>query len=268
MRKISADYIYSQEGCFEKNKCIILDDDGKILAIENTSDHDDLIYFSGALVPGFVNTHCHLELSHLKGKIEQKKGLICFIKTLQKFREERFEIVLDAINLAEKQMIENGIVAIGDISNSTHSFVQKTKKNLYYHTFLESFGFLPDRAVEIFEQTKKMGADLTKLDLPFSYVPHAPYSTSKVLMDLIFKNLNVCSIHNQENESENKLFLDGDGAFIDLMQYFGLDTSFWQPTKKSSLQSFVNIIPKEIPFIFVHNTFTNEHDIEELWLQP
>ena len=42
-------------------------------------------------------------------------------------------------------MYENGIVAVGDISNTNITIGIKAKSKLYYHTFVEILGFLPDQ---------------------------------------------------------------------------------------------------------------------------
>jgi hypothetical protein len=49
-------------------------------------------------------------------------------------------------------MIQNGIVAVGDISNNAISFTQKSKNNIAWYTFLEISGFSPQIAQMRFEQ--------------------------------------------------------------------------------------------------------------------
>jgi cytosine/adenosine deaminase-related metal-dependent hydrolase len=101
---------------------------------------------SGALVPGFVNAHCHLELSHLKSKFPEKTGLPQFLSLVTQQRNVPIEIINEAMEMAEKEMITNGIVAVGDISNNSNSFHIKAKRNLYYHTFIELIAFDPAKS--------------------------------------------------------------------------------------------------------------------------
>ena len=87
-----------------------------------------LEFYNGVLIPGFVNAHAHLELSHLKNKLKQKKGLPFFIKELRNLRENISpEEKQKAISKADEEMYREGIVAVGDISNTNDSLLQKTK---------------------------------------------------------------------------------------------------------------------------------------------
>ena len=80
MRKISANYIFPISSKPLKNGILELDDSGKIINIIDTKgdlkESAGLEFYNGILVPGFVNTHSHLELSDLKEKIEEKGNKI------------------------------------------------------------------------------------------------------------------------------------------------------------------------------------------------
>ncbi|MBK7683754.1 MAG: hypothetical protein IPJ26_15360 [Bacteroidetes bacterium] len=51
--------------------CVSVLPDGTIAEIANEFKDDAVL--EGVLVPGFVNTHCHLELSHLKNELTLTK---------------------------------------------------------------------------------------------------------------------------------------------------------------------------------------------------
>ena len=67
MRKISADYIYAMDRPPIKDGVVIVGDDGKIVDVTEKYDHDpaDLEIYRGVIIPGMINTHCHMELSHM-----------------------------------------------------------------------------------------------------------------------------------------------------------------------------------------------------------
>ena len=79
MRYISADYIFPISSPPIPNGIVVIDKNGTIIDIgqSSTIKHQTsaLEKRSGIICPGFINTHCHLELSYLKGSISEKKGM-------------------------------------------------------------------------------------------------------------------------------------------------------------------------------------------------
>ena len=260
MRKISADYIFPVSSPPIKNGVVMVDDNGKILKVIS-SKTEGAEKFSGIIVPGFVNTHCHLELSHLKGKISERKGLAGFISELIPKRGSFSpEEIKSAIESAEKEMISNGIVAVGDISNTEHSFEKKKKENVFYHTFIEIFDLIPEKAEEKISEAKNL---ISKLKSPSSSItPHAPYSVSVKLMERI-DNLRqpFLSIHNQESSLENELFSSGTGPLAELMQKAGVDVDSKRRVQNSLLYILGGLMETK-KVLLVHNTYTSQEDLE------
>ncbi|RYE21855.1 MAG: amidohydrolase, partial [Sphingobacteriaceae bacterium] len=119
MKKFTADYVLTSQNSQIKNGSVIVDDEGKILKVldpevvlsaaeEKAFANLSSEKLSGVICPGFINTHCHLELSHLKGKIPAGKGLIAFIKNVQQHRKADESEVLEAAAKADAEMRENG----------------------------------------------------------------------------------------------------------------------------------------------------------------
>ncbi|HWZ35780.1 MAG TPA: amidohydrolase family protein, partial [Mucilaginibacter sp.] len=224
MKIFKADYVFPVSAYPIKNGYVAVDDQGKIIAVSDQippeAEHFPVEKLSGIITPGFINTHCHVELSHLHGKVQKGGGLVQFIKNLQALRDiGRKEIEAAAIK-ADHDMYENGIVAVGDISNSNVTVPIKANSKIYYHTFVETFGFLPERAGATFEAALQLMSQFKPQSC--SVTPHAPYSVSKELFRLIKKycndhpEKNLISIHNQECEDENKFYRYKQGSFNDL----------------------------------------------------
>ena len=267
MRYLSADFIYPLSDAENIlpliQGSIVLDGEDKIIeTLSYRLDHSDLEIYSGALVPGFINSHTHLELSHLKGRIPEGMGLIDFILTLQKIREEDPNKIQEEIKSALIFMKDSGIMGFGDISNTMDSFQLKRDSPLVSHTFLECFGFIPSRAPMVIEKALDLKGKAEDLGLKNSIVPHSPYSVSKELFDLIRKeDPGIMSIHNQETEAENEFYEEAKGDFLRLYQSFGMDISFFKAYHSNSLQTYYPWLgPRKK--ILVHNTFTNPNDLE------
>lgn len=267
MKSFKADYVYPVCADPVKNGIVTVDDTGKIISItdDNSPPASDTIieHLSGIIVPGFINTHCHTELSHMKDRIAAGGGLISFIKDIMSFRTADQAEVIAAAEAADQQMYDNGIVAVGDISNSSVTASIKSNSKLYYHTFIEILGFLPDRADELFEKALETLEQFKPQ--PTSITAHAPYSVSKELFKLIKKHsdtgTNLLSIHNQECEDENKFYRYKLGGFIDLYKHLGVDIGYFRPQARNSLQSIIPLLTNRQKVLLVHNTCTNLKDI-------
>ena len=264
MKSFRADYVFPIISDPIKNGVVTVNDDGKIISVSTHAQPSVKIeQLSGILCPGFINTHCHTELSHLHGQTQKGTGLVDFIRDVQKLRGSDEAVIADAITQADQQMYDNGIVAVGDISNGASSVPVKTNSKLYYHNFIEIFSFLPERAGAAFESALELQKQFKPMVT--SLVPHAPYSVSKELFKLIKSysdtNNNLLTMHSQECEDENKFYRYKNGKFIELYDGFGIDISYFKPQARNSIQSVIPLLSNQQKILLVHNTCTNLKDI-------
>ena len=289
MHKLRADWIFDGRR-LNASAVLLVEDDGTIAdlllpggetAADGDTEDSDTEYFQGILCPGFINAHCHLELSHMKNMVPKSGGLVDFILQLQRLRNFPEEEVLAAMEQAEKKMLAGGIVAVGDIANSGVSFPLKQKSRLEYHTFLEVFGFDPLKAENILAAALALQAEWA-IDAPApgataapgnrslraGIVPHAPYSVSQALFDLIAKQAAksagpvLLSIHNQESAHEDPFYRDGTGDFKRLYREFGIDLSFYRPYGSRAPAAWLPWLGTSAKKLLVHNTYTTAEDID------
>jgi cytosine/adenosine deaminase-related metal-dependent hydrolase len=266
MKSFRADYVFPIYADPIKDGIVTVDDNGKIISVTDQmpADPSSVEQLKGIICPGFINTHCHVELSHLKDKIPQNGGLVNFIKDVMQYRNADSKVIEAAAIKADNDMYENGIVAVGDISNSNATIALKAKSKIYYHTFVETFSFLPDRAEEVFNNVLALLQEFKPQSC--SITPHAPYSVSKELFKLIKKycdttTRNLISIHNQECDDENKFYRYKLGSFNELYEYLGIDITHFKPQARNSLQSIIPLLTSKQDILMVHNTCTNLKDI-------
>lgn len=260
MRYLSADYIFPLHISPIKEGVLQVSDEGKIINIFGSREdvpEEDIEIFDGILCPGFVNVHCHLELSHLKGLLPQKTGLPDFISKVPEKRNVEIEEIKRAIKDADSKMQKNGIVAVGDISNTNNSFFIKEESKIVYHTFVELFSINKDKAEIVFNEGIALLKNCPK---PNSITPHATYSVSKKLFSLLKEQNNegIVCIHNQETKSEDELFRNGSGDLYEFLKQFG-DIN---KSGISALQTSLLQMSKQSKIILVHNTFTSKKDVE------
>lgn len=267
MRKLSATTIYPVTSAPITNGVVVLEGD-KIMSIDKVEDHDaaSIEFHDGVLTPGFINTHCHLELSHMKSKVDTGTGLIPFISSVVKFRDIDQGVIDRAIIDANKEMIDNGIVAVGDISNKADTADTKSKSPIRYYTFLEMFDFLQssmtanviDQYGLAYDQQSDEGYNKK------NYVPHAPYTVTPELFEYIRQHSPedcTISIHNQETLDENLLFEKKEGKFLDFYDGFEMPLTDFQATGKSAIHYAIQNMDPSKRSLFVHNTMTITEDI-------
>jgi cytosine/adenosine deaminase-related metal-dependent hydrolase len=191
-------------------------------------------------------------------------GLPGFVQQVIQQRNSSAKEIETAMFDADEEMYNNGIVAVGDISNQTVSKEVKLKSKLYYHTFVEAMGFNPSKSQEIIASAKLTREAFSPLKA--TIVPHAPYSVSAELFNEINAVSGISgesiSIHNQETADENAFFESKTGHFLKLYEFLGLDISFFDVQGKSSLQTYLPLLSAAPRTLLVHNTFTSSEDLE------
>lgn len=268
-RKYKPSAIFNGTQILPAGNVLITKADGTIEAILPASEAgDDIEILDGMLSPGFINAHCHIELSHFKGMIPEHTGLVSFVQQVMGRRNEKSEKEkLAAMQLAAAGLYESGTVVVGDICNTTDSIAFKKNSPLYWHNFIEVSGFVDASAENRFKAAQEIRQqfqkELSTFNFQLSITPHAPYSVSKKLFQLLNEATKdeVISIHNQEAEAEDELYKTKSGGFLELYKNFGIDISSFQPTGLSSLQSWLPNFTKGQQIISVHNSFTSEEDV-------
>jgi cytosine/adenosine deaminase-related metal-dependent hydrolase len=272
-QKFQPDQLFTGYELLGGEYVLITDDQGKIDAIVMEQDAGDNIQKTrGILCPGLVNCHCHLELSHLKNVIPPHTGLIEFLCSVVTKRNFDPGIIQDEIVKAEREMWDNGIVAVGDIGNTADTAEVKSKSKIRWHNFVEVVGFTDEKAEEnvalyksILDQMNEIRNPIPKLrdEIRSSLVPHAPYSVSPKTFQLInqlTKN-QITSIHNQEHPADDELYKTGGGDYLRLFKIFGVNQSPFPVTGMSSIRSCLPHFNNQQTIFLIHNTYMPEEDI-------
>jgi cytosine/adenosine deaminase-related metal-dependent hydrolase len=273
MRRIGANYIITNTGKALRNAYLEIDSKGTILQVVESKgslqEIANLEFYNGVLVPGFVNTHAHLELSYMKNAIKPHEGLPRFISSIREIRQDAdHKTIQKAIKEADWEMQQQGIVLVGDISNTSDTLYCKKTSPIEYKTFVEIFGMDKYQAYEIFEKASLLQNEFKAENLEASITPHAPYSVSEKLFELIteysYQQNASISIHNQETESENQMFIDKTGELVDMLKNLKVNLNTFYPTNYNSLPSVLVQLPKCSKLNLVHNIYTQQTDIDKV----
>ena len=218
-------------------------------------------FHNGIILPGFVNAHCHLELSGLRGTIPQGVGMTEFCRRMKSRQPQRGDEDTEAMFEADASMEREGIVAVGDIANGEASIRVKRESRLRYHSFVETLGLSPDVADFNMAKAKEAERKFLSAGLSASITPHAPYSLSEQLFRLSMKAGNaagIISIHNKESVAEIELFVSKRGAMHTL---FGNLTDAFTFRYDNPLHRILRYLAPGVRLLSVHNCCLSESDL-------
>lgn len=270
MKRFAAQFIFTNSGPPLKRAVITADDDGTIISIENNDgslrERQSVEFYNGIIIPGFVNCHNHLELSHLKGIIPEGKGLGDFISRVRSIRDRMLPDIKTAARNTDNDMYREGIQLCADICNTPDTFEIKSKSLLRYINLIEAFGIDPGKARKRFEEITKVTEEAERYGLNWSVVPHSVYSVSLPLFRLLkerTENNRVNSIHFMETEGESAFLSHHSGPIRESYDKTGIF-----PDNPDLPADHATTIKNEVTssgnLILVHNTFADRNIIREV----
>jgi len=267
MKRFSAQYVITGNQPPLKRAVITTDDDGRIISIEDTEgnlrEQHSTEFYNGIIIPGFVNCHCHLELSHMKGIVPEGTGLGGFIEHIRSSREKNNDEIISAVFASDSYMHSSGIVLCADICNTTDTFAIKKESRIKYINLLEVFGIDPAKAGKRMNEIMTVAEKAKSMGLPYSLVPHSAYSMSLTLLRLLKKESHhnkVTSIHFMETEEEMMFLKEHTGPLQASYERSGLIPPVLE-TSTDHASVILNEITPSGNLILVHNTLADREII-------
>ena len=270
--RIAASYVYTLDASEPiRNGYVEYDNDGTLLAVGVCQDiAAEQAFYEGAIVPGFVNAHCHVELSHLHGKFRKGTGMAGFIDQINELRDwAGKEVKTQLVKKWMDRMWADGVSAMADISNDDSSFEVKKSHPMYTRTFLEVFGSEPEMCDGVMAEVAGLNDVADAAGIDAAPTPHSCYTMSPQLLSAssaagLAKGY--LSYHSQESQEEEDLLRRGSGAMYENRKRSGMSTP--PVTGESSLQYFIDRLAAAVPapydghILLVHNVCLSPDDID------
>ena len=186
---------------------------------------------AGALCPGLVNAHAHLELSAFAGRVPGGDGVVNWTRRLAScLAEKDLDRVLSAALGTAIDAKAFGTAAIGDVGNGTSGWRALGRAGLRGVFFHELVGSRETRTGDALGVAASERAHVPESDRPRGVdavaAPHAPYSVGPDLMRRIFAAAatagRATSIHLAEDVDEIALLRDGGGAWPAILRQMGV----------------------------------------------
>ena len=262
MRIVSARWVVPIDRPPVPDGAVVLDHDGTVRMVgsrsalrgEFSSATEERA--EGALLPGLVNAHCHLELSALAEMVPGGGGFIAWAQRfLKKVGETAREDRRRAAGTAAASAARFGTAAIGDVGNTLDAAPAIGAAGLggvLFHELLGSREAKTGDALADAARERAEAASTWPADLGYVRAPHAPYSVGPELLRRIFAaaagEQRATSIHIAEDEDEVALLRDGSGAWPSMLAAMGIDASTRAPGKSpvdylASLGAFDGPVP-------------------------
>lgn len=269
MRRIAAEYLYTLESNEPISRGFVeFEEDGTIVRTGRCKDDEQVL--KGAVVPGFVNAHCHLELSHLHKKFRKGTGMAGFIDQINALRDwASDDVKTELVREWMDKLWKDGVSAIADISNDSSSFPVKKESPIYTRTFLEVFGTEPQDCDAVMDSVRKLQLVASEYGIDAAPTPHSCYTMSPQLLaasSAAGLESGYLSYHSQESQEEEDLLISGTGAMAENRKRAGMSTP--PVTGESSLKYFIDRLShvKQAPhrehMLLVHNVTLKQDDIE------
>jgi cytosine/adenosine deaminase-related metal-dependent hydrolase len=190
------------------------------------------------LLPGLVNAHCHLELSHLRGAAPLADGFIPWVEAVVAARARCGEQEVAARTAAAIAFLEErGTVAVGDVSNRLAHLDVLAASGLRAVVFLEILAWDPAQATEteawIDERLTAVPGD-GRVEVRLA--AHAPHSVSPELLGRLVARGGVGGLHLAESPAESRFLAEGDGPWAEFLARRGLGHVPFTPRGESPVR--------------------------------
>lgn len=225
-----------------------------------------------AIIPGLVNAHSHLELTAMRGFLENEEP--DFFAWLKKLTRARIECMsADDLRVAAAwgacEAVRAGVTCVADASDSALQSMNALREvGLRGIVFQESFGPDPRLANENSEKLKAKIALLRERETALvkcGVSPHAPYTVCAPQLEMISQfalaeNLPVM-MHAAETAMEVSLLREGRGPFLDGLKGRGID---WNAPGVSPIQYLNDHGVLQTKPLLAHCIYVDEVDLETL----
>lgn len=218
------------------------------------------------LMPGLINSHAHLELSLLKGKVSKHQRFTAWIKDVLKNINTIFaDDIRGFASAGCDELIKHGTTTLGDISTFGISHEILLNKGMRGVVFNEITGFNEACAEGRFNLLKE------RIDIQSSsnmvkkgVSPHAVYSVSPALFKKVFSLAESMklktTVHLSETEEEGIFTKTGTGDMKELLTYLNRWDPLWKPPNASSVEYLNRIYPLK-RLLAAHCNYVSDSDI-------
>jgi len=229
---------------------------------------------SVAILPGLVNAHTHLELSHLRDRIPPAHEFVTWIRGVvalrRQFPDPQADEILRGVEEGIAESVRCGTALVGDISNTLVTFAPLTRSALAGVVFNELIRFNAPDPEAVVGAARAQLATLPESDrVRTSLAAHAPYSVSPLVFRAIHHDLDryplaPCSVHLSESVEETAFIHDGGGPWRTFLEDVGAWDARWAPPGVSPVQYLDDLGFLDARVLAIHGVQMTAGDLARL----
>jgi aminodeoxyfutalosine deaminase len=248
---LRAKYVLAEPDLLLLNAAVHISNPGRISRIEPWQDPpaipgiEVIDWGSAVIMPGFVNAHTHLELTHFRGQLALFRSFTDWISQLvdrrRLWEKEQFA---DSIREGARAALSSGTTLVGDIVSNGMGWDATRGENLRRVVFEEVITLSPGSADQISSQLESLLDTAVPDPLQTHGIsPHAPYAVSpdlyRRLAEISRHRGLLLATHVAETKAERQFLENGTGEFKDFLTDRGVLPKEWQPPHLSPI-SYLN----------------------------
>ncbi|MEP0844671.1 MAG: amidohydrolase family protein [Phycisphaerae bacterium] len=251
--------------------------DGRITLVESATGFSsgDVIDFGDAVIlPGFVNAHTHLELTHCRGRVPHRGSFVAWIRDLVAMNAsappERFS---ESILEGAAQSLAAGVTTLADIGHGPDACAAWRRIEPRTVGFLEVLGMGPRRQAA-HDRSLAAAVGLCEAHQPpaarerLGLSPHAPYSTDPSVyaaaVDFCRRRGRPLCTHLAETRDEARFLRDGTGPFRELLESWNLWDGSFTPPGCSPVRYAARLGLLDGPVLLAHVNYADDDDLDLL----
>jgi cytosine/adenosine deaminase-related metal-dependent hydrolase len=220
----------------------------------------------GVLLPGLINAHCHLELSHLHALSAEERDFVPWVAALVTQRaaaEPRAaeRALQEAIAWLEH---ETATAGVADVSNTLASVRPLAASTLRAVVFHELFGWDPARCDEVLRSAEELRVAVGASRVDVRPAAHAPHSVSPALFAALRKQGGPAALHLAESPAETEFLRTGTGEWPELLRSRGLVDVRFAPAGVNPVQYVARLGVLHEGLLAAHAVQVDEADIATL----
>ncbi len=271
---LKSKYLLTEPDTVIDNGAVLIDD-GKIKFAGRFNDIDKqgscrtIDLGNSAIIPGLINAHTHLELTHLYNCISYNGDFTDWVRQIIIAKEPWTEHeYVSSIQDGITQSLEAGTTTIADTNRNGLALDELKKSKIRKVLFYELIDFNPHSAENTIENYKaeinRIGND--KL-LSVGIYPHSPYTVSKELYKRckrVSEELGIhFATHASETNDEIEFLTRGTGRIMSLLKYRDMLNNWKYPgLRPIEYLNNMGILKNEC--ILVHCNYITEEEIEDI----